>query len=75
MVELTPFKHVIGVNLSSKMIVVARENLEKMPISTGQYKYIQASAESLQFLEDSSVVLVIAGVCVRQDKLDSTIFS
>ncbi|KAG1831838.1 hypothetical protein EV424DRAFT_1269562, partial [Suillus variegatus] len=52
-VELTPFKRVTGVDLSSKMI-------ENTPTSTGQYEYIQASVENLTFLEDSSVDLVIS---------------
>ncbi|KAG2065614.1 hypothetical protein BDR04DRAFT_1130337 [Suillus decipiens] len=59
-VELTPFKHVMGANPSSKMVAVAQETLKKMPVSTGQYEYVQASAESLPFLKDSNVVLVIA---------------
>ncbi|KAG2072128.1 hypothetical protein BDR04DRAFT_1117177 [Suillus decipiens] len=61
-VELTPFKHIIGVDPSSKMIKVAQETLEKIPLSTGQYEYVQTSTESLPFLEDSSVDLVIAGI-------------
>lgn len=59
-VELTPFKRVTGVDPSSNMIEVAQGTLEKEPVSTGQYEYVQASAESLPFLEDSSVDLVIA---------------
>ncbi|KAG1817456.1 S-adenosyl-L-methionine-dependent methyltransferase [Suillus variegatus] len=59
-VELTPFKRVTGVDPSCKMIEVARGTLQKTPERTGQYEYIQASAESLTFLEDSSVDLVIS---------------
>ncbi|KAG1796066.1 S-adenosyl-L-methionine-dependent methyltransferase [Suillus plorans] len=59
-VELTPFKRVTGVDPSSKMIEVAQGILKSIPESTGQYEYIQASAESLTFLENSSVDLVIA---------------
>lgn len=47
------------------MIEVAQDTLKKQPVSTGQYEYVQASAESLPFLEDGSVDLVIAGACVR----------
>ncbi|KAG2095892.1 S-adenosyl-L-methionine-dependent methyltransferase [Suillus discolor] len=59
-VELTPFKRVTGVDPSSKMIEVAQGTLKSTPESTGQYEYIQASAENLTFLEDSSVDLVIS---------------
>lgn len=59
-VELTPFKRVTGVDPSSKMIKVAQGTLKSTPESTGQYEYIQASAENLTFLEDSSVDLVIS---------------
>ncbi|KAG2351697.1 hypothetical protein BDR07DRAFT_1442456 [Suillus spraguei] len=55
-----PFKRIIDVDPSSKMIEVAQETLKKMPVSTGQYEYVQASAESLPCLEDSSVDPVIA---------------
>ncbi|KAG2346401.1 hypothetical protein BDR05DRAFT_997390 [Suillus weaverae] len=59
-IELTPFKRVTGVDPSSKMIEVAQSNLKNKSTSTGQYEYVQASAESLPFLEDSSVDLVIS---------------
>ncbi|KAG1796064.1 S-adenosyl-L-methionine-dependent methyltransferase [Suillus plorans] len=59
-VELTPFKRVTGVDPSPKMIEVAQGTLKNTPESTGQYEYIQASAENLTFLEDSSVDLVIS---------------
>ncbi|KAG2360592.1 hypothetical protein BDR07DRAFT_1412067 [Suillus spraguei] len=48
------------------MIEVAQETLKKMPVSTGQYEYVQASAESLPCLEDSSVDPVIAGACLAK---------
>ncbi|KAG2364205.1 hypothetical protein BDR07DRAFT_1608349 [Suillus spraguei] len=57
-VGLTPFKHVISGDPSSKVIAVPQSTLEKTPVSTGQYEYVQASAESLPLLEDSSVYLV-----------------
>ncbi|KAG2160194.1 S-adenosyl-L-methionine-dependent methyltransferase [Suillus bovinus] len=59
-VELTPFKRVTGVDPSSKMIEIAQSTLKNTPANTGQYEYTQASAESLTFLEDSSVDLVIS---------------
>ncbi|KAG2151614.1 S-adenosyl-L-methionine-dependent methyltransferase [Suillus bovinus] len=59
-VELTPFKSVIGVDPSSKMIEIAQSTLKNTPANTGQYEYAQASAENLTFLEDSSVDLVIS---------------
>jgi len=51
------------------MIQVAQATLKAQQVSTGQYEYVEASAESLPFLEDSSVDLVVAGACVRQEKL------
>jgi len=59
-VELTPFKRVIGVDPSSKMIEVAQATLKTQPVSTGQYEYVEASAESLPFLADGSVDLITA---------------
>ncbi|KAG1885357.1 uncharacterized protein F5891DRAFT_1233496, partial [Suillus fuscotomentosus] len=44
------------------MIKVAQGTFKNTPTSTGQYEYIQASAENLTFLEDSSVDLVISGI-------------
>jgi ubiquinone/menaquinone biosynthesis C-methylase UbiE len=48
------------------MIQVAQDTLKAQPVSTGQYEYVEASAESLPFLADGSVDLVTAGACVRQ---------
>ena len=64
--ELTPFKRVIGVDPSAKMIESAREMAFADPQSTNsvnvtQFEYVQSSAESLPFLEDRSVDLVISG--------------
>ena len=58
MVELTPFKWVIGVDPSAKMIESACEMTLTSALSTSvnQFEYIQSSAESLPFLEDKSVV-------------------
>ncbi|KAG1870824.1 S-adenosyl-L-methionine-dependent methyltransferase [Suillus subluteus] len=59
-VELTPFKHVTGVDPSSKMTEVAQGILEKNPMSTGQFEYVHGSADNLPFLDDGSVDLVIS---------------
>ncbi|KAH7929141.1 S-adenosyl-L-methionine-dependent methyltransferase [Leucogyrophana mollusca] len=59
-VELIPFKKVTGVDPSEGMVVGARQTLEAQSVSTGQYDFVQSSAENLSFLEDGSVDLVIA---------------
>ena len=63
MVELTPFKRVIGVDPSAKMIESAHEMTLTSALSTSvnQFEYLQSSAESLPFLEDKSVDLVVSG--------------
>ena len=62
-VELTPFKRVIGVDLSAKMIKSAQEMtaLSTNSVDVNQFEYLQSSAESLPFLEDESVDLVVLG--------------
>jgi len=40
------------------MIQVAQATLKAQQVSTGQYEYVEASAESLPFLEDSWLLLV-----------------
>ena len=62
-VELTPFKRVIGVDPSAKMIESAREMtaLSANSVNVNQFEYLQSSAESLPFLEDESVDLVVSG--------------
>lgn len=52
------------------MIDVAQATLDTQQVSTGQYEYVQGSAESMPFLKDGSVDLVIAGACLRQEKFD-----
>ena len=61
--ELTPFKRVIGVNPGAKMIESAREMtaLSTNSVNVNQFEYLQSSAESLLFLEDESVDLVVSG--------------
>ena len=52
------------------MIEVAQASLKAQTVNTGQCEYIQASAESLPFLEDGSVDLVIAGECLGHETFD-----
>ena len=63
-VELTPFKHIIGVDPSARMIERAREgvktSLAGLDLSS-QIKFEQSSAEELNVLQDGSVDLVVAG--------------
>ena len=64
--KLTPFKRVIGVDPSAKMIESEREITFTDPqptnsVNVTQFEYVQSSAESLPFLEDRSVDLVISG--------------
>ena len=67
--ELTPFRTVIGVEPSSKMIAQAQAQsqaqssgegalMEGVP---GQISYVQSAAESLPFLEDGSVDMIVSG--------------
>ncbi|KDQ53965.1 hypothetical protein JAAARDRAFT_136509 [Jaapia argillacea MUCL 33604] len=56
--ELSPFKHIIGVDPSAKMLDEAREATKQLGLSN-EFKYIQSSAEDLSFLEDGSVDLIV----------------
>lgn len=65
--ELTPFKRVVGVDPSAKMIESAREmtltNAQSTnSVNVNQFEYVQSSAEDLPFLEDGSVDLVVSGM-------------
>ena len=62
-VELTPFKRVIGVDPSAKMIKSAREMtaLSTNSVDVNQFEYLQSSAEDPPFLEDEGVDLVVLG--------------
>jgi trans-aconitate 3-methyltransferase len=64
--ELTPFKRVVGVDPSAKMIAEARTLAVSNAQSTNsetetKFEYVQGNAEDLSFLEDGSVDLIIAG--------------
>jgi ubiquinone/menaquinone biosynthesis C-methylase UbiE len=70
--ELTPFKRVVGVDPSAKMIEVAKQLAMENAQSTNsenvnQFEYVQSEAENLSFLKDGSVDLLISGQfsCVR----------
>jgi SAM-dependent methyltransferase len=58
--ELTPFKRVIGIDPSEKMVEQARLALPQNGIN--QIEFAQGSAEDLSMLPDSSADLVIAGL-------------
>jgi SAM-dependent methyltransferase len=63
--ELTPFKRVVGVDPSAKMIEVAKQLAMENAQSTNsenvnQFEYIQSEAENLSFLKDGSVDLLIS---------------
>lgn len=65
-VELTPFKRIIGVDPSAKMIASARESASQDAQATNaanlsRFEYLQGDAENLSFLDDGSVDLLIAG--------------
>ncbi|KAG5219865.1 S-adenosyl-L-methionine-dependent methyltransferase [Salix suchowensis] len=61
--ELTPFKRVTGVDPSEKMIEGARSSVASLGLeNSAQFDFVQSSAESLEFLEDSTVDLITAGV-------------
>ncbi|TFK50481.1 hypothetical protein OE88DRAFT_1631414 [Heliocybe sulcata] len=61
-VELTQFKHVVGVDPSQGMVDRAREVTAKsLPLTHAtQFEYRQAAAEELPFLKDGSVDLMIS---------------
>jgi len=57
--ELTPFQHVIGVDPSAKMVDQAKENIQTAALP-GQLEYVQSAAETLPFVKDGSVDLIIS---------------
>ena len=79
-VELHPFKRVVGIDPSNKMVQGARQYVSDVfgsvssstatlarDHSTGQIEFLQSSAENLSFLEDGSVDLVTSGKCILLD--------
>ena len=57
--ELTPFKKVIGIDPSEKMVEQAQLALPRNGFD--QIEFAQGSAEDLSMLQDSSVDLVVSG--------------
>lgn len=64
--ELTPFRHVVGVDPSSKMIEKAREGITADALP-GQLQYELSPAESLPFIKDGSVDLLVSGMSSDND--------
>ena len=58
---LSPFKRVIGVDPSAKMVESAIRHIQSLGPETGQFEFVQSPAEKLLFLEDDSVDLVVSG--------------
>lgn len=70
-IQLFPFKRVIGVDPSAKMIQGAQKYVEETLQSTkpsseieSQFQFVQSPAEKLDFLQDGSADLVVAGIGV-----------
>ena len=72
-VELTPFKKIFGVDPSAGMVDTARRATASSSSvvrshgpdwESGRITYVQSPAESLAFLADGSVDLMIAGMCI-----------
>ncbi|KAH8110949.1 S-adenosyl-L-methionine-dependent methyltransferase [Phellopilus nigrolimitatus] len=64
-IELHPFKRVVGVDPSAKMLDEARQYVTTSlggpgDASISQFDFVQSPAESLGFLEDGSVDLVVS---------------
>ena len=64
--ELTPFRNVIGVDPSQKMLDGAcnyiTSSLGPVSESSGKFDFVQSQAEDLKFMEDASVDLIISGM-------------
>ena len=58
--ELTPFRKVIGVDPSAKMIEQARQTIASR--SSNQIEYIQSPAESMPFLPNGSIDMIVSGL-------------
>ncbi|KAI0075590.1 S-adenosyl-L-methionine-dependent methyltransferase [Panus rudis PR-1116 ss-1] len=56
---LTPFKRIIGVEPSAKMVEQAREALKDIALP-GQVEFVHSGAEDLHFLQDGSVDLIVS---------------
>ena len=63
-VELTPFKRIVGVDPSARMIEQARESVKTQLAGidlSEQIHFEQSAAEDLKTINDGSVDLMIAG--------------
>ena len=58
-VGLTPFRHAIGVDPSSKMIESARATIGAV---NPKFRFEESSAEDVHALEDGTADLIIAGM-------------
>ncbi|KAA1472724.1 S-adenosyl-L-methionine-dependent methyltransferase [Dentipellis sp. KUC8613] len=62
-VELTPFRRVVGVDPSAKMVAAARAFAKETAAeanSQTEFEFVQSAAEELPFLKDGSVDLIVA---------------
>ncbi|KAH8996660.1 S-adenosyl-L-methionine-dependent methyltransferase [Lactarius akahatsu] len=60
-VDLTPFKHVIGVDPSMKMVESARASLSTLgAVDRAKFRFEESSAENVAILDDGTVDLIIA---------------
>ncbi|KAI0746703.1 S-adenosyl-L-methionine-dependent methyltransferase [Daedaleopsis nitida] len=72
-VELTPFKRIIGVEPSTRMIEQARESVKTQLAGldlSSQIEFVQSSAEDLSALQDGSVDLIVAAQAAHWFKWD-----
>ena len=58
--SLTPFRHVIGVDPSSKMIESARAAVGA--VDQAKFRFEESSAENVHTCEDGTVDLIVAGM-------------
>lgn len=58
--KLTPFRTVLGIDLSAKMIVQAQAQSQNDAGLPGQISFVQSGAETLPYLEDGSVGMVVS---------------
>ncbi|KAH9846163.1 S-adenosyl-L-methionine-dependent methyltransferase, partial [Lenzites betulinus] len=72
-VELTPFRHIVGVDPSARMIEQAREGVKTRLAGldlSKQIEFVQSPAEDLASLQDGSVDLIIAAQACHWFKWD-----
>ncbi|KAH9940649.1 S-adenosyl-L-methionine-dependent methyltransferase [Amylocystis lapponica] len=58
-IELTPFKNIVGVDPSAGMIEKATQGVQALGLAD-RVRFVQSAAESLAFVEDGSVDLVVS---------------